>query len=100
MGKRSRDKGVRGEREVLEILRKIDPEAKRVPLSGAATGYKGDIELPTLGRRVEVKRRENSFKLLDRWLEDADFVVFRADRQDWRVWIPLETFIEMIRRGC
>lgn len=42
-GKKSRDKGARFERYVVAKLKTMGYEAKRVPLSGAADGFPGDV---------------------------------------------------------
>jgi len=85
VGRASRDKGNRAEREVAKIL-----SAKRVPLSGAAGGeYAGDVVDELLGRG-EVKRRKDGFKLLYKWLEGNDFLCVRADRKDWLIVMKLE----------
>jgi hypothetical protein len=54
-----------------------------VPLSGAARGrFGGDISVPLLGidRRVEVKCRGDGFRELYAWLDDADFLIVKANR--------------------
>jgi hypothetical protein len=49
------------------------------------------VSLPLLGidRRVEVKCRGAGFKELYRWLNGADFLIVRADRQQPLVVLPL-----------
>ena len=44
-GKRSRDKGARFERYVVAKFKTRGYQAKRVPLSGAAIGFPGDVLL-------------------------------------------------------
>ena len=59
-GRRSRSKGVRTERSIVNALQAHGLVAVRVPLSGAVGGrFAGDIVLPLLGRElcVEVKAR-------------------------------------------
>jgi Holliday junction resolvase len=85
MGKKSRDKGNRVERAIVELLQKHAFAAQRVPLSGAARGrFGGDVSVPLLGvdRRVEVKARRNGFARLYDWLADHDFLVLKADRKE------------------
>jgi hypothetical protein len=97
MGRASRDKGMRGEREFAELV-----AGRRVPLSGAQEGFGNDVEVPTpMGTlRAEVKRRKSGFSTLYGWLEDErerpDIVAFRADRKPWLVAMPLETFLKLI----
>jgi hypothetical protein len=100
MGRASRDKGLRGEREFAELV-----AGRRVPLSGAQEGFGNDVEVPTpIGTiRAEVKRRKGGFSTLYGWLEDErerpDIVAFRADRKPWLVAMPVETFLKLIGRG-
>ncbi len=66
MGKMQRDKGNRIEREIVNILKKNNINAKRVPLSGSANGFKGDIVIESKNKtfRCEVKARKDGFKLI------------------------------------
>ena len=99
MGRASRDKGMRGEREFAELV-----GGQRIPLSGAQKGFENDVEVPTpIGTiRAEVKRRKSGFSTLYSWLENErekpDIVAFRADRKPWLVAMPLETFLKLIGR--
>lgn len=99
MGRASRDKGMRGEREFAELV-----GGKRIPLSGAQKGFENDvlIDTPAGELRAEVKRRKGGFSTLYGWLEDEreqpDLVAFRADRKGWLVAMQLETFLKLIGR--
>jgi hypothetical protein len=65
MGKASRAKGARREREFCELT-----GGKRVPLSGTAGGqFSNDVILPN-GKRIEVKARKDGFKELYKWIQD------------------------------
>lgn len=66
MGKMSRNKGKRGEYEVRDILRDLGWSAHRVPMSGAAQGFKHDViaEKDTKKLSFEVKLRKASFSKL------------------------------------
>ena len=63
MGLRSRRKGQRVEYLVRDTLRKEGFDADRVPASGAAQGFKGDIRAIKDGKTylIEVKSRQDSF---------------------------------------
>ena len=92
-----RRKGARGEREWAAYLRGLGLEARRVPLSGAAPGYGGDVEsaVPGLGRVLwQVKRRRR----LPGWLslEGVDAVALREDRGGWYVLLPAELWARML----
>lgn len=90
MGKRSRNKGARGEREVARLL-----GGERVPLSGASGGsFTGDVR--ALELLWEVKLRGNGFRQLYRWLEGVDALAVRADRQEWLAVMPLETLLKLL----
>jgi len=45
-GKGVREKGKRGERELVRVLRERGIEARRVPLSGSVEGYEGETSRP------------------------------------------------------
>jgi Holliday junction resolvase len=65
MGKSQRRKGVAQEYVLRNLLRQQGWQADRVPCSGAAQGFKGDIAAvhPKYGRKVfELKSRKDSFK--------------------------------------
>lgn len=64
-GLRSRRKGLAAEYKVRDHLRQLGWRADRVPSSGAAEGFKGDIdaEHSTYGKmKFEVKSRKENFK--------------------------------------
>ena len=99
MGKKSRDKGLRGEREFASVV-----GGQKIPLSGAQNGFENDVLVPThIGiLRAEVKRRKSGFLTLYGWLEDErerpDLVAFRADRKPWLVAMPIDVFLRLIGR--
>lgn len=96
MGKAQRDKGARGEREIVKLL----PGSKRVPLSGAVEGYSNDVVWNGLG--IEVKRRKSGFKSLYEWVEDErekpDLVALRTDGKQWLVTMTLDKFKELMNK--
>jgi hypothetical protein len=97
-GKGPRRKGNRVEREVLALLREAGLEARRVPLSGSAPGYPGDleVELPGLGRVVvEVKARKKV--ALEAWLEGRGLLVLKPDRRPPLAVLPLQALLGLIR---
>lgn len=64
MGKMQRAKGARVERELVNLLREKGFAAQRVPLSGATTFCKGDVELIDISMNkfyIEVKSRKDGF---------------------------------------
>jgi hypothetical protein len=97
-GRAPRRKGNRVEREVLALLREAGLEARRVPLSGSAPGYPGDleVELPGLGRvLVEVKARKRVG--LEAWLEGRGLLVLKPDRRPPLAVMPLQALLALIR---
>lgn len=90
MSAHSRRKGARIEREVVQLLRGAGIPAERVPLSGAAGGsFTGDVVIAHRWR-AEVKARGAGagFKVLERWLGEADLLVLRRDRAEPMVVLP------------
>ncbi|MEM9762131.1 MAG: hypothetical protein AAF968_06430 [Pseudomonadota bacterium] len=87
MGRPSRDKGARRERELVRRLKDSGIHAERVPLSGAAGGtFSGDVDVYASGHDApfvaELKARKNGegFKTLEGWLGDLDMLVLWRDR--------------------
>ena len=97
-GRGPRRKGNRVEREVLALLREAGLEARRVPLSGSAPDYPGDleVEVPGLGRvLVEVKARKRVG--LEAWLEGRGLLVLKPDRRPALAVMPLQALLALIR---
>ena len=93
MGKQSRDKGVRLEQEVVNILKAAGFEdAKR-------TGeyHERDIRCGIDGedRFIEVKGREKGFCSLYQFLNDNFAVVHRADRKPWLITMEFEDWLRL-----
>lgn len=99
MGKRSRDKGARFEREVVHILQDHGRAGERVPLSGAAGGsYTQDVTAPVLGDdwRLECKSRARDFTRIYDWLDGADALVIKADRKRPLVVLDLRRALKIL----
>lgn len=99
MGKKSKDKGYRGERYVVDRLNKHELGATRVPLSGAIAALPGDVNLPWLGlmKIGEVKWRAIGFKEIYKWLKARDVLFLKADRQDGLVVMRIDDFAELLK---
>ena len=99
----SNSKGKGGEREIARIYREHGFDAVRTPLSGGMR-WKGDL-IGVPGVHVEVKRCERA-QIWD-WIKQAEkdcergdipAVHFRRNRSDWYVSVPLEAFIELLKK--
>jgi Holliday junction resolvase len=110
MGKASREKGARIERELVEVHKALGVHAERYPLSGASrfrdAGH--DVDLYLFDREeaplvTEVKARKNGggFAQLEKWLGENDALFLRRNHADpmvvlpWRTWAAL---LEKVRR--
>ena len=101
MGKFSRDKGNRVDRDFVNKLKEKKITASRVPLSGAAGGdFAGDIILETdQGRLVaEVKCRKDGsgFKTIEKWLGSNDLLFLKSDRNEPLVVMSWDSFLGQI----
>jgi Holliday junction resolvase len=95
---RQKEKGSRFEREIVEMARLRDLEAHRVPLSGSAAGFKGDVHIKK-GREVwviEAKKRANGFKFLYQHLDGADVLVVGADRKQALAVLDLGDYLDLL----
>ena len=79
------------EKTIVKFLQERGFATERVPLSGAAGEYVGDLTIPILDvdRVVEVKCRAGGFRELYRWLIDRDILIVRADRSEPMVVLPV-----------
>jgi Holliday junction resolvase len=101
MGKASRDKGKRGEREVAAILRDAGYDCRR------GVQYHGGADSPDVvglpGVHIEVKRVE-AFKLYDALSQakgdcgdKKPVVIHRRNNCEWVVVQPLKDWLELYR---
>ncbi len=96
MPNRSKEKGSRFERAIVVALNAHGLNAKRVPLSGAVQGFKGDIHFDCQGMPMpivaECKKRANGFKTIRAMRGDADILICADDRTDPQVCMSFEYF--------
>ena len=105
MGKASRDKGGRRERQLVTMHRELGIDAERVPLSGG-TRYQGngaDVDVYVRGADEapfvgEVKARGSGegFATIKRWLGDNDFLALVEDRAEPLIVLPWARWIELL----
>lgn len=106
MGKASRDKGGRREREFVNHWRALEVRAERVPLSGAAGGsYTGDVDWYPLGRdeaplvgEIKARKEGAGFKTLTRWLGANDFLILHADHSERLYVVPERVIQRLVKR--
>lgn len=103
MANKSRDKGHREEREVVNNHREIGIPAQRTLESGARNDgtitydldvyYRGNDHAPIIG---ECKIRASGFKKIYQWLGDNDFLTLRADRKERLYVMKEETWLHFL----
>jgi Holliday junction resolvase len=107
--KRSRDKGARVEREIVNRHKQIGIYAEKVPLSGASHYQKNgaDVDVYAFGRDeapiiAEVKARKSGsgFTTLEKWLGDNDALFLRRDNADPIVVLPFRIWARLIARAA
>jgi len=94
MSSKSRRKGARGEHEIVKILTEAGIDAEKISRSG----YDG-LDVETLGRQAEVRRRETVPTTFYNWLEeneDSEFLFVRRSRKPWLVVMEVEDFIKLV----
>lgn len=75
MGKSSKRKGGVYERRVVRDHTEADIPARKIPLSGAVAGYKGDVMIAEeLQGEVKARKKANGFKVVRDWLGDNDLL--------------------------
>lgn len=91
-GARSRRKGYRTEARVRALVAASGLDCRRVPLSGAAPGWDGDLVIGA--RTFEVKARAAGFRQLYRWLGERHFgLILSADREEPLLVLRLGDFL-------
>lgn len=101
MGKQQREKGKRGEREVVNLLKEYGFGAKR--FGYAQAGHSTDVpdvlaDICGATVYIEVKRR----KKFPQWLNydgKASLVFFREDNGKWHVLAEARSFLDLVW-GC
>lgn len=97
----SKIKGSGFEREVVAILQEHGIAAEKIPLSGAIKGgsFEGDIACPVRGidRKLECKRRAQSFGTLYGFIGTNYAVVVRDNRTPPLVVMRLTDFAELAK---
>lgn len=95
MGKSQRNKGYRGEYNLVKLFKEAGLDAQRVPLSGASEFKKGDVVVQ--GRTGEVKVRGSGFKKIYEWLGANDFLAIKADRREYLIVLRVDDFVNLLK---
>lgn len=101
MGSSSRRKGTRFEREVAEFFEKfLGVEAYRIPLSGAARGFRGDVVVPGVfgGWPIECKFGNRVPKTPYVWLGDNAALIMRRKREPALIVMRLADWADLLRK--
>lgn len=104
MGRKSREKGKRGEREIASLLREHGFEARR------GVQYQGGPDSPDVlglpGIHIEVKRTERlnlydamSQAKADAGADEMPVVIHRRNNCEWVVIQPLNDWINLYKNG-
>lgn len=104
-GKRSREKGKRGEREAAKLLRDHGIEAIRGQQNRGG-GDSPDVRVQGIPIHVEVKRTQkiNVYKAMAQADNDADLgmtpiVLHRRDGERWLAIVDATVFLDLLRRN-
>ncbi len=96
-GRAPRQKGDRLERAVVKQLQAAGLCAKRIPLSGSAAGYPGDVCVELAGRELTLEcKSRRDFATLYGWLEGRDALVLKGDRKDPLLVLRLSSALEIL----
>jgi hypothetical protein len=101
---KAKQKGSRGETELLKLLQTVGVSVKKQPSSGAfgtrinAKHLQGDLVMSfgDTTMKVEVKRRKVAPQVLDGWLVGCEVLAIRADHGDWRFYMPEDSFLHLL----
>lgn len=91
-GKMARNKGYRGERELVLALQALGVDVKRT----AHAGNPGDLTLGD-GSKIEVKNREKISNVLWDWQNNVQFVAITKNRKPYLIQMTLEQFVKMYK---
>ena len=109
-GRKSRDKGNRAERKIVDRLNLLGRNARRVPNSGSSQGeFGGDLhfDYPVRGsaplvRRgcgeVKARRDGAEWKTVRGWLDQYSALFLVQDREEPLVLLPWAVFEDLMRR--
>lgn len=102
MSRSQREKGHRGEIEVVHILNEHGFPARR----GQVFNGEPDVICPSLPLHLEIKRQE-TYKIGEWWKQsesaagDSEIptVIFRKSREPWKIMLSLTDFLEILKEA-
>lgn len=97
-GKRSCEKGKRGERAVVSLFQRFGFNAHRILLSESVGGEPGDVVADCLDLPVEVKHREDISKRLWEWLEGKGALCLKRNNYPWLMVMRAEDAIRLMKQ--
>lgn len=99
IGSAARKGSERGEHKLRAMHESEGIPCRRVPLSGSADGYSGDLIVDGEWK-AEVKWRGSGegFRVIERWLGAFDLLFLVRDRQTPTVVMPWEMYAELMQR--
>lgn len=97
MANKSKQKGDREERQVVNRLRAIGVDCERTLESGARSDCSETWDIDVKGLRVECKLRKDGFKEIYKWIEGVDILTIRADRKPRLYVINQDLFEKLVR---
>lgn len=95
-GRRNRQRGQEGEREIVELVRAdfgLELKGRRL---GQERDGGHDVDIGTLRAQVKRRKRQNA---LYAFLEGADVACIRADGKGWLVLMDWNLFVKLAREG-
>jgi Holliday junction resolvase len=98
-GRASKNKGYRIEKKIEAMLKDIGLPAKRMPLSGAAPGYKGDIQINDLLCEVKSRKGGAGFTTIERWLGENDYLFLHRNHAQPLVVMNFDHFATLVKGG-
>lgn len=96
----SKRKGNTFERDLVNQAREKGLHAKRVPLSGAAEHFKGDVILRSSWEQdycIEAKWRGDGFRQIYGWMQGKDALVIKADHEEPLCILPYKNFLDLLQ---
>ena len=98
MGRMSRTKGGRVERELVNKLKESGIAAERVPLSGAAGGtFSGDVLIQgALLAEVKARKDGEGVKTLEGWLGENDMLLLKRNNAEPLAVMPWDVLVTFL----